>query len=57
VLCATVVVHASDASAEPDSELLRYHERYQRQSHNAYEHEWISTFDHGVVLGLGAHAG
>ena len=31
-----------------DNEFLTYNERYQRQSHNSYEHEWIQALDQGI---------
>ncbi|MCG8433083.1 MAG: Ca2+-dependent phosphoinositide-specific phospholipase C [Gammaproteobacteria bacterium] len=50
-LCLLAVVAAWDRAEAltPDHELLRYHERFQRQSHNAYEHEWLRALDNGVM--------
>ena len=39
---------AAGRDLTPDSELLRYHERFQRQAHNAYEREWLNALDAGI---------
>ncbi len=40
---ASIIVTTTGICQELDSELLGYQERFQRQSHNAYELEWISA--------------
>lgn len=39
---------AAAAQRLPDSELLAFNERYQRQAHNAYEKEWAAALDRGI---------